>query len=91
MIRNKKDLKYLRFGSFQFKDVIVVPFAYLLSSYSKFEQAENAVVQARTKKLSGKQNKRPSGFFESKIIWVIFKNTCIICGNVVVAVSVYVL
>ena len=34
---------------------ILVPFAYLLSSYSKFEWAENAVVQARTKKLSGKQ------------------------------------
>ena len=31
------------------KDVhIVVPFAYLLSSYSKFEWAENAAVQART-------------------------------------------
>ena len=39
-----------------FKDVhIVVPFAYLLLSYSKFEWAENAAVQARTKKLSGKQ------------------------------------
>ena len=38
------------------KDVhIIVPFAYLLSSYSKFEWAENAAVQARTKKLSGKQ------------------------------------
>ena len=38
------------------KDVhIVVPFAYLLSSYSKFEWAENAAIQARTKKLSGKQ------------------------------------
>ena len=38
------------------KDVhIVVPFAYLLLSYSKFEWAENAAVQARTKKLSGKQ------------------------------------
>ena len=40
----------------QLKDVhIVVPFAYLSSSYSKFEWAENAAVQARTKKLSGKQ------------------------------------
>ena len=38
------------------KDVkIVVPFAYLSSSYSRFEWAENAAVQARTKKLSGKQ------------------------------------
>ena len=38
------------------KDVhIVVRFAYLLSSYSNFEWAENLVVQARTKKLSGKQ------------------------------------
>ena len=38
------------------KDVhIVVPFAYLLLSYSKFEWAENTAVQARTKKLSGKQ------------------------------------
>ena len=38
------------------KDVhIVVPFAYLLSSYSKFEWAENAAVQACTKMLSGKQ------------------------------------
>ena len=38
------------------KDVhIVVPFAYLLSWYSKFEWAENVAVQARTKKLSGKQ------------------------------------
>ena len=33
------------------KDVhIVVPFAYLSSSYSKFEWAENAAVQAHTKK-----------------------------------------
>ena len=39
-----------------FKDVhIVVPFEYLSLSYSKFEWAENASVQARTKKLSGKQ------------------------------------
>ena len=38
-----------------FKDVhIVVPFAYLLLSYSKFEWAENAAVQACKKKLSGK-------------------------------------
>ena len=38
------------------KDVhIIVPFAYLSSSYSKFEWAENAAVQARLKKLSGKQ------------------------------------
>ena len=38
------------------KDVhIVVPFEYLLSSYSKFEWAENAAVQACPKKLSGKQ------------------------------------
>ena len=38
------------------KDVhIVVPFTYLLLSYSKFEWAENATVQARTKKLSGIQ------------------------------------
>ena len=38
------------------KDVhIVVAFAYLLSSYSKFEWAENTAVQACTKKLSGKQ------------------------------------
>ena len=42
--------------SCMFKDVhIVVPFAGLLSSYSKFERAENAAVQARTKKLSSKQ------------------------------------
>ena len=34
---------------------MLVPFAYLSSSYSKFEWAENAAVQARTKKLSGKQ------------------------------------
>ena len=39
-----------------FKDAhIKVPFACLSSSYSKFEWAENAAVQARTKKLSGKQ------------------------------------
>ena len=39
-----------------FKDVhIVVPFAYLSSSYSKFEWAENAAVQAHTKKFSGKK------------------------------------
>ena len=38
------------------KDVhIVVPFAYLLSLYRKFEWAENVAVQARTKMLSGKQ------------------------------------
>ena len=38
------------------KDVhIVVPFAYLSSSYSKFEWAENTAVQTRTKKLCGKQ------------------------------------
>ena len=38
------------------KDVhIVVPFAYLSSSYSKFEWAENAAVLTRTKKLSSKQ------------------------------------
>ena len=39
------------------KDVvhIVVFFAYLLLSYSKFEWAENAVVQDCTKKLRGKQ------------------------------------
>ena len=37
-----------------FKDVhIVVPFAYLLSSYSKFEWAERG--GTGTKKLSGKQ------------------------------------
>ena len=41
---------------FIFKDVhIVVLFAYLLSSYRKFEWAENAAVQACSKKLSGKQ------------------------------------
>ena len=38
------------------KDVhIVVPFVYLLSSYSKFEWAKNAAIQACTKKLSSKQ------------------------------------
>ena len=38
------------------KDVrIIVLFAYLLSSYSKFEWVKNAAVQARTNKLSGKQ------------------------------------
>ena len=51
------------------KDVhIVVPFAYLLSSYSKFEWAENAVVQATLTQKSWAVNKftvRPSGFFES--------------------------
>ena len=45
--------------SFQFgmgKDVhILVPFANLSSSYSKFKWAENTAVQAHTKKLSGKQ------------------------------------
>ena len=41
---------------FQNKDIhIIVAFAYLSSSYSKFEWAENMAVQARTKKLSGKQ------------------------------------
>ena len=39
-----------------FKDVhIVVSFAYLSSSYRKFELAESAAVQARTKKLSSEQ------------------------------------
>ena len=38
------------------KDVhIIEPFAYLLSSYSKIEWAENSAVQACTKKLSGEQ------------------------------------
>ena len=38
------------------KDVhVIVPFAYLLSPYSKFEWAENVVVYACTKKLSDKQ------------------------------------
>ena len=50
-----------------FKDVhIVVSFAYLSSSYRKFEWAENVAVQARTKKLSRKKfAARPSCFFES--------------------------
>ena len=40
----------------KYKDVhIVVPLTYLLLSYSKFEWAENAAVQACTKKLTGKQ------------------------------------
>ena len=34
---------------------IIVWFAYLSLSYSKFEWAENEAVQAHTKKLSGKQ------------------------------------
>ena len=34
---------------------IIVKFAYLLLSYSKFELADKALVQSRTKKLSGKQ------------------------------------
>ena len=34
---------------------IVVPFADLLLLYSKFDWAENPAVQARTKKLRGKQ------------------------------------
>ena len=39
-----------------FQDVhIVVPFAYLSLSYSKFEWAENPAVQARTINLSRKQ------------------------------------
>ena len=50
------------------KDVhIVVPFAYLLSSYSKFEWAQNAVVQAHTKKLSGKQIYRTTKWFLWKL------------------------
>ena len=48
--------KYLRQISILVKDVhIIVLFAYLLSSYSKSEWAENAAVQTGTKKLSGKQ------------------------------------
>ena len=41
---------------FYLKDLhIIVPFAFLLLSFSKFEWAENVAVQACTKKLSGKQ------------------------------------
>ena len=71
------------------RQYIVVPFAYLLLLYTKFEsmllRAENAAVQARQfcapKKKSGKQNFQICcitewflGFFESQIIRFIFTN-----------------
>ena len=53
---------------------ILVPFAYLSVSYIKFEWAENTAVQVCTKSwATNKFAVQPSGFFESYIIWVIFK------------------
>ena len=46
---NGRDIRIMRDAH------IAVPFAYLSLSYSKFEWAENMAVQARSKKLSGKQ------------------------------------
>ena len=75
-----------------FKDVhIVVPFENSLLLYSKFEWAENATVQTRTKKLSGKQISCMTKWFLWKLdnlshlyyffSYISFSQECCYCKN----------